>query len=98
MFLVPPAAVFTKITLSREEQHLAILTTTMILCIFVTTIPPTLMPILYTDYHTSDPGYQMFRVYSAIVELSNYAIYILIYLACSTEFRREFLRILQVSL
>ncbi|XP_011865745.1 PREDICTED: probable G-protein coupled receptor B0563.6 [Vollenhovia emeryi] len=79
----------------KEEQHLAILTTTMILCFFITAVPPSLTPILYTDRHPSDLGYQTFRVYSAIVELSNYAIYILIYLACSTEFRSKFLRILQ---
>ncbi|XP_025989946.1 probable G-protein coupled receptor B0563.6 [Solenopsis invicta] len=79
----------------REEQHLAILTTTMILCFFVTAVPPSLTSILYTDRHSLDFDYQTFRVCSAIVELSNYAIYIVIYLACSTEFRREFFRILQ---
>ncbi|XP_077267638.1 putative G-protein coupled receptor B0563.6 isoform X3 [Temnothorax americanus] len=79
----------------KEEQHLAILTTTMILCFFVTAIPPSLTPILYTDRRPLDLDYQTFRVYSAIVELSNYAIYILIYLVCSTEFRRELPRILQ---
>ncbi|XP_011646025.1 probable G-protein coupled receptor B0563.6 [Pogonomyrmex barbatus] len=79
----------------KEEQHLAIMTTTMILCFFVTTVPPSLTPMLYIDHHSSDLGYQTFRVCSAIVELSNYAVYILIYLVCSTEFRRELLRILQ---
>jgi len=73
------------------------LTTTMILCFFLTAIPPSLTPILYTDRHSLDVRYQTFRVYSTIVELSNYAIYFLIYLICSTEFRRELLRILQVS-
>ncbi|XP_018402607.1 PREDICTED: probable G-protein coupled receptor B0563.6 [Cyphomyrmex costatus] len=79
----------------KEEQHLAILTTTMILCFFFTAVLPSLTPILYTDRHPLDLRYQKFRVYSTIVELSNYAIYILIYLACSTEFRRELLRFLQ---
>lgn len=80
----------------KEEQHLAILTTTMILCFFVTTIPSGLTPILYANHHPLDYlAYQTFRVFSAIVELSNYAIYILIYLICSAEFRRELLRILQ---
>lgn len=81
----------------REEQHLAILTTTMILCFFVTTVPPSLTPILYINHHPLDLSYQTFRVYTAIIELSNYAIYIFIYLICSTEFRRELLRILQVN-
>lgn len=79
----------------KEEQHLAILTTTMILCFFLTAVPPSLTPILYTDRHPLDLRYQTFRVYATIVELSNYAIYILIYLVCSTEFRRELLRFLQ---
>lgn len=79
----------------KEEQHLAILTTTMILCFFLTAVPPSLTSILYTDHHPLDFRYQTFRVYSTIVELSNYAIYILIYLVCSTEFRRELLRYLQ---
>lgn len=87
----------TKIIPCREEQHLAILTTTMILCFFVTAVPPSLTPILYIDRRPLDLDYQTFRVCSAIVELSNYAIYIFIYLACSTEFRTELLRILQVS-
>ncbi|XP_050465299.1 probable G-protein coupled receptor B0563.6 isoform X1 [Cataglyphis hispanica] len=79
----------------KEEQHLAILTTTMILCFFITTIPPGLMSILHVNYHPPDLSYQTFRVCSAIIELSNYVIYIFIYLICSTEFRRELLRILQ---
>lgn len=79
----------------KEEQHLAILTTTMILCFFVTTIPSGLTPILYPNRHPLDLDYQTFRVCSAIVELSNYAVYIFIYLICSTEFRRELLRFLQ---
>ncbi|XP_067205646.1 probable G-protein coupled receptor B0563.6 isoform X2 [Linepithema humile] len=79
----------------REEQHLAILTTTMILCFFVTTVPSSLTPMLYINHHPLDLNYQTFRVCSAIVELSNYAIYIFIYLVCSTEFRRELLRVLQ---
>ncbi|XP_029164599.1 probable G-protein coupled receptor B0563.6 isoform X2 [Nylanderia fulva] len=79
----------------KEEQHLAILTTTMILCFFVTTIPSGLTPILHTNRHPLDLDYQTYRVCSAIVELSNYAVYILIYLICSTEFRRELLRFLQ---
>ncbi|XP_020293399.1 probable G-protein coupled receptor B0563.6 isoform X2 [Pseudomyrmex gracilis] len=78
----------------KEEQHLAILTTTMILCLFVTTIPAGLTSILYRSYHLN-PNYQIFRICSTIVELSNYAIYIHIYLVCSPEFRRELLRILQ---
>ncbi|XP_032675015.1 probable G-protein coupled receptor B0563.6 isoform X2 [Odontomachus brunneus] len=78
-----------------EEQHLAILTTTMILCFFITTIPSSLVPILYPNRHSLDLRYQTFRVCSAIVELSNYAIYILIYLVCSTEFRKGLLRFLQ---
>lgn len=94
---IVPLAILIKITLCREEQHLAILTTTMILCFFITAVPPSLTPILYTDRRPLDLGYQTFRAYSVIVELSNYAIYIFIYLVCSTEFRRELLRILQVS-
>ncbi|XP_072745426.1 probable G-protein coupled receptor B0563.6 [Anoplolepis gracilipes] len=79
----------------KEEQHLVILTTTMILCFFGTTIPSALTPMIYTNRHPFDFDYQTYRVCSAIVELSNYAVYILIYLICSTEFRRELLRFLQ---
>lgn len=74
------------------------MTTTMILCFFVTTIPSSLVPILYPNRHPLDLRYQTFRVCSAIIELNNYAIYILIYLVCSTEFRRELLRFLQVKI
>lgn len=77
---------------------MAILTTIMILCFFATTIPSSLIPMLYANHHSQDPNYQTFRVSSAMVELSNYAIYILIYLVCNAEFRRELLRLLQVSL
>ncbi|XP_014475314.1 PREDICTED: probable G-protein coupled receptor B0563.6 [Dinoponera quadriceps] len=79
----------------KEEQHLAIMTTTMILCFFVTTLPSSLVPMLYPNRHPLDLRYQTFRVCSAIVELGNYVVYILIYLVCSTEFRRALLRFLQ---
>jgi len=70
----------------------------MILCFFITTIPSSLTPILYVNHHSLDINYQIFRVCSAIIELSNYAVYIFIYLVCNTEFRKELLRVLQVSL
>lgn len=79
----------------KEEQHLAILTTTMVLCFFVTTIPSCLVPLLYANRDPLDRNYQIYRVCSAITELSNYAIYIVIYLVCNAQFRRRLLRVLQ---
>lgn len=52
---------------------------------------------MYRDYEATDAGYRLFRAVAAVVELSNFALPIVVYFSCSEEFRVEFIRILQVT-
>lgn len=81
----------------REEQHLVTLMSVMAACFMVTMIPSILIPFVYHDYETTDVGYRLFRALAAVTELCNFAVHVVIYLACSKQFREEFLKILQVK-
>lgn len=81
----------------REEQHLAILTTVMVLWFFVTMIPSLLLSILYQNYRTWKIDYPLFRTLSRVVELCNFSLDIFIYLFCSKEFREELFKLVRTS-
>ncbi|XP_054008703.1 probable G-protein coupled receptor B0563.6 isoform X1 [Hylaeus anthracinus] len=93
---VPEASLLTRCNRGyREEQHLATLMSVMAVCFMVTMIPSILVPLLYHNCETRDVGYHLFRAYAAAAELCNYAVYVVIYFSCSTEFREEFVKVIQ---
>lgn len=81
----------------REEQHLAILMAIMAICFIITMIPSILLEFLYHDYENMNDDCLLFRAFAAVTELCNFAAHIIIYFSCSKEFRKEFLKILQVD-
>ncbi|PRD26672.1 UNVERIFIED_CONTAM: G-protein coupled receptor AH9.1 [Trichonephila clavipes] len=74
----------------REKQRLCILLTGIIILFIVSMVPAAILTLLNGDDKEFHFGFQLFRAFANIMELSNYAVNFYVYCTCSSEIRKTF--------